>query len=142
MMQSEWMKLTGNNPTDFEWDVIHTVYQYHPAIPETGGKEKLAQLFALGGFGLISDMSRGAKEYEQKGDEESSLLCQIRDLSSRLDMVRLEMATHEKDIRRGTGRTGCREGDRLRRTTREGGRHRPAAWRKSTCEQLHRYHRS
>jgi len=96
MMQSEWTKLTGHNPSDFEWGVIHTVYQFHPTIPDLGGKEKLAQLFALGGFGLMTDMQRAAREFAEKGEEESKLLAERMEIDSRLEMVRFEMATMKK----------------------------------------------
>lgn len=33
MMREEWTALTGHNPTPEQWEVIETVYTWHPSIP-------------------------------------------------------------------------------------------------------------
>lgn len=48
--------------------VIEPVYAWHPAIPEQGGKLKIAKLYALGGIGLLESMLPVAMEC--KGYEE------------------------------------------------------------------------
>ena len=73
MMQSEFHALTGFQPTTEQWEIIHKVYQWHPAIPDVGGKAKLAELWRLGGLGLISGMEGDAQQafLLQKGIEEA-----------------------------------------------------------------------
>lgn len=65
MNKQEWAKLTNWNPdgeqAESEWETIHTVYQWHPAIPDQGGKAVLAGLFKVGGLGLLRDMEAGAR---------------------------------------------------------------------------------
>lgn len=41
---------------DEDWMVINQVYTFHPAIPEAGGKEKIAQLYVGFGMTVIKDM--------------------------------------------------------------------------------------
>jgi hypothetical protein len=72
MMVNEWTDRTGHNPTAAEWHTITTVYAFHPAIPDVGGKDKLAGIFALGGFGIIRDMlpvAEKARTLEQARDK-------------------------------------------------------------------------
>ena len=50
-------------------DVIELVYAWHPAIPDQGGKIKIAKLYALGGIGLLEGMCQVAIEcrlYEER----------------------------------------------------------------------------
>jgi hypothetical protein len=65
MNMQEWHKLTNWNPegeeAQAEWETIHTVYQWHPAIPDVAGKQVLAGLFKIGGLGLLRDMEEAAK---------------------------------------------------------------------------------
>lgn len=42
------------NETD--WDIISTVYAYHPIISNVNGKDELAALYNQGGLGLLQDM--------------------------------------------------------------------------------------
>jgi hypothetical protein len=63
MTRSEWLEQTRHEATDAEWEVIHTVYQFHPAVPEVGGKARLAQLFQLGGMGLLTEMLPKAETF-------------------------------------------------------------------------------
>lgn len=61
MNQREFTERTGFEPTSEQWEAIHTVYQFHPCIPDVGGKDKLASLFRMGGLGLILGMEGDAK---------------------------------------------------------------------------------
>jgi hypothetical protein len=64
MNREEFTKAVGRNPEvgSEDWQTIQTVYNFHPAIPEVGGKEKIASLFNLGGMGLLRDMLATAQE--------------------------------------------------------------------------------
>lgn len=55
------------NSTDYE--KIEEVYEYHPSISETDGKDQIAYLFKTFGMRIITDMlptARKAKELEEK----------------------------------------------------------------------------
>ena len=84
MQQGEWTDRTGHEPTPEQWATITTVYGWHPSIPDVGGKDKLAAIFALGGFGLITDMLPEAES------------CQA--LESRRDMAARKLAEARADM--------------------------------------------
>lgn len=66
MNRAEFEERVGNiELTDEEWNIIHTVYQFHPSIPDVNGKDHIATLYKMGGFGLISDMLPTACEGER-----------------------------------------------------------------------------
>jgi hypothetical protein len=73
MNREEWTKLTNwdanSDQAETEWETIHTVYQWHPAIADQGGKQVLAGLFKIGGMGLLRDMETAAR-VELAADEE------------------------------------------------------------------------
>ena len=46
--------------SDENWTIINQVYTFHPAIPEQGGKEKMAQLYVIFGMTVIKDMEARA----------------------------------------------------------------------------------
>lgn len=52
-----------------EYTRIEYVYMFHPAIPDVGGKDVIAHIYAYGGMTVIKDMYARAKkadEAEQK----------------------------------------------------------------------------
>src|SRR3954470_13519341 len=65
MNKQEWHNLTNWNPdgeqAEAEWETIHTVYQWHPVVPDQGGKSILAGLYKIGGIGLMRDMESAAR---------------------------------------------------------------------------------
>ena len=48
--------------TDNEWNIIQTVYNYHPAIKT---KKDIAALYQIGGMTIIEDMLPRAKAIEE-----------------------------------------------------------------------------
>ena len=39
-----------------DWDIISTVYAYHPMISDVNGKDEIAALYNKGGLGILIDM--------------------------------------------------------------------------------------
>lgn len=65
MNKAEFCNLTNQNFNDIDdedWEVIQTVYSYHPMISDINGKVEIAALFELGGIGLLADMYPTANE--------------------------------------------------------------------------------
>lgn len=56
MMKHEFEQRIGSEVTPEEYKVVEHVYMWHPAIPNVGGKDMLAQIWKLGGMDLIEDM--------------------------------------------------------------------------------------
>lgn len=83
MTEQEWITLTGYQPKNAgtfelstdehpipsededEWYIITEVYNFHPAIPDQGGKDVIRNLYSIGGMQLIRDMLSVALIFEQ-----------------------------------------------------------------------------
>jgi len=59
---------------DGEYPYVEYVYMFHPAIPNVGGKDVIAHLYAYGGMLVIRDMYARAK----KADEAERKIAEIR----------------------------------------------------------------
>jgi hypothetical protein len=64
MNRQEFEKVTQYVPTEEEWAIIQTVYNYHPIVPEGSGKTRLVVLWEMGGMGLIRELEHTAREVE------------------------------------------------------------------------------
>ena len=73
MNRQEFLDRIGEKEiSDAQWVVAHEVYQWHPSIPDVGGKEVIASLYKVGGVGLLSDMLNTAyatRDAEQKVED-------------------------------------------------------------------------
>ena len=116
MMKQEFEQRIDAEVTPEEYKVVEHVYMWHPAIPNVGGKDMLAQIWKLGGMDLIEDMdcratSREAeylnicdkiqKTVEQKRiilDRMSELQKQLNKLSEEFDILTAQ--TEELHIRK------------------------------------------
>lgn len=57
MLQSEFENLIETRkPTDAEYEMIETVYMYHPSIDDVHGKMQVAQLWDTAGSTVFEDM--------------------------------------------------------------------------------------
>lgn len=68
MMKSEFEDLIHGSVTDEEYELIETVYMWHPAIRNTSGKEEVAELYKSFGIVIFYDMyprARKAKDIEE-----------------------------------------------------------------------------
>lgn len=72
MMKSEFIErlhaIPGHEQDDVTQDNytrIEYVYMFHPAIPDVGGKDTVAQLYAWGGMLVINDMYARAKKADE-----------------------------------------------------------------------------
>ncbi len=62
MMKQEFTALIGVNLPDHDWDIVQTVYQFHPAISDTDGKRQIADLYLSFGMLPIIDMLERAQK--------------------------------------------------------------------------------
>lgn len=58
MQKSEFLEMIGKGKhiSDAEYKVIETVYQWHPSIGNTSGKEDVAALYNGFGMAILYDM--------------------------------------------------------------------------------------
>lgn len=110
MMQSEWEQMTGQPTTIQEWDVVHTVYQWHPMIGDVDGKKQLLALYKLGGIGLLRDMLTTANRAYELSSHEDELDRQIEALDA--EKVRVMQEFDEKRRQIVATRHACRQAQR------------------------------
>ena len=72
MMKSEFIErlhaIPGHEKDDVtadEYAHIEYVYMFHPSIPDVGGKDTIAHLYAFGGMLVINDMYPRAKKADE-----------------------------------------------------------------------------
>lgn len=74
-----WESLSGD-----DYAMIEKVYMYHPAIPNVGGKQAIARLYAVGGMAVIRDMERTAAREQEREAMRCRILDQIAELQAQL----------------------------------------------------------
>ena len=67
-------------PTDSEFDTIQFVYNYHPSIHPSEGKDQIAMLYSTFGMRIIMDMLDTAQQAEMIESERRQLKTRLREL--------------------------------------------------------------
>ena len=67
-------------PTESEFDTIQFVYNYHPAIHPSEGKDQIAMLYSTFGMRIIMDMLDTAQQAELIESERRQLKNRLREL--------------------------------------------------------------
>ena len=70
MQKMEFEERVGQVVSDTEYKVIETVYQWHPSIQETSGKEEVAGLYRGFGMAIFHDMLPRAELLHAKAEVE------------------------------------------------------------------------
>lgn len=65
MRKEEFEALTGTEIPEKEYEVIEYVYQFHPVVSETSGKEEVAELWKSFGTSIFYDMLPRARAAEK-----------------------------------------------------------------------------
>lgn len=84
MQKKEFEEMVGNPVSDADYDVVGTVYQWHPSVSETSGKEEVAELYKSFGITVFLDMLPRAKKN--------------RELSMEFGRLRAEMKRVQEEI--------------------------------------------
>ena len=66
MTKAEFEQRIGAQISRQDYNIVEAVYMWHPLIPNAGGKDKIAELYKLGGMTLMQDMFARAQQIEQK----------------------------------------------------------------------------
>lgn len=67
-------------PTDDEFEVIQFVYDYHPSIHPSEGKNQIAMLYSTFGMRIIADMYATAKRAQELDDERRKLKLRLQEI--------------------------------------------------------------
>jgi len=87
MMKSEFEEMSKVKVSDNDYEVIQTVYGFHPAIKDTTGKAQVVALYKACGMAVFHDMLESAKVASAIETEMHSLRDRITSLGSRLKKI-------------------------------------------------------
>lgn len=109
MMKHEFEQRIGAELTAEQYAIVEHVYTWHPSIPNVGGKDKLAQLYMLGGMDLIEDMDCRATgmeaEYQGICDNLRKVVEQKRILLDRIAALQQQLTAMSADFDELTAQT-------------------------------------
>lgn len=80
MQKQEFEALINTQVTIDEYSTIDFVYTWHPIIPDVGGKQKIADIYKVGGISLIKDMVKTAQKAKELADVKEDIRWQIESL--------------------------------------------------------------
>lgn len=90
MMQHEFESRILGTVSPDDWEVIEHVYMWHPSIDDVKGKDQIAQLYLLGGMGLIQDMYYGSMRAHALTDGMNQTANLIAELKEKKDISMAE----------------------------------------------------
>ena len=91
MMKYEFEKLIEQEVSQKDYEVIEFVYTWHPDIPDVGGKQKIADIWKVGGISLIKDMKRTAEYAKKNRDEWWKIQAEIEKMKKAQDALSDEL---------------------------------------------------
>ena len=95
MMKHEFEERVGVEISDREYELIETVYTWHPAISEVGGKDQIATLYKTGGMPLIKSMLEAASIMMDLEKERQQAMRRLEEILKRIKAVTAGDLTEE-----------------------------------------------
>lgn len=81
MNKQEFEARIGKEVSNSNYEIIETVYTFHPCISETKGKDQIADLYTTYGMRIIKDMLKTAckaQDLEREKDKVESEINQLK----------------------------------------------------------------
>lgn len=103
MMKHEFEERVGVEISDQNYEIIETVYTWHPAINEVGGKDQIATLYETGGMPLIKSMLEAANIMMDLDKERRQAMRRMEEIRRRIEMVASGDLTAEQCRRDAVG---------------------------------------
>lgn len=104
MLKEEFEKIIEQPVSDAEYKVIETVYQWHPSVKESSGKEEVAELYKSFGMAIFYDMLPRAErnhELENQLQHARAEVGRIKD-----EMEELSYGSTPKEVKTASGALG------------------------------------
>ena len=95
MMKAEFEKFYNAEVSAEIYAEIEYVYNFHPAIPDVGGKQKIADIFRVGGIGVIRSMRPVAEMAEKAEKEILHKRHQIAEIEKEIAEIRATLRPYE-----------------------------------------------
>lgn len=103
MMKHEFEERVGGEISDQNYEIIETVYTWHPAINEVGGKDQIATLYETGGMPLIKSMLEAANIMMDLDKERRKAMRRMEEIRRRIETVASGDLTEEQCRRDAVG---------------------------------------
>lgn len=103
MMKHEFEERVGGEISDQNYEIIETVYTWHPAINEVGGKDQIATLYETGGMSLIKSMLEAANIMMDLDKERRQAMRRMEEIRRRIETVASGDLTEEQCRRDAVG---------------------------------------
>lgn len=103
MMKHEFEERVGGEISDQNYEIIETVYTWHPAINEVGGKDQIATLYETGGMPLIKSMLEAANIMMDLDKERRQAMRRMEEIRRRIETVASGDLTEEQCRRDAVG---------------------------------------
>ncbi len=89
----KYEEVTNTSPyisgiTDEDYKLVEYVYNFHPSISETTGKDQIAYLVANFGMPIIKDMLPRAKEMEGLEAQMRSAQIKVQEIARKIESVK------------------------------------------------------
>lgn len=91
MSKEEFEDLISQALSDRDFEIIETVYLYHPAIRDVSGKEELAELYKSFGMAIFYDLVGRAKRNQDLAD-------QLRQTQAETDRIKEEITQNRASL--------------------------------------------
>ena len=104
MQKEEFEDLVGQALSDRDYEIIETVYLYHPAIRDVSGKEEVAELYKSFGMVIFYDLIGRAKKNQELEE-------QLRHAQAEVDRIKEEMVQNRASMVRKKGNTTISHGE-------------------------------
>ena len=103
MMKHEFEERVGGEISDQNYEIVETVYTWHPAINEVGGKDQIATLYETGGMPLIKSMLEAANIMMDLDKERRQAMRRMEEIRRRIETVASGDLTEEQCRRDAVG---------------------------------------
>lgn len=96
MMKHEFEERAGVEISDQDYKIVETVYTWHPAIIEVGGKDQIVTLYKNGGMPLIKSMMEAANIMMDLEKERQQAMSRLEKINRRIKVVTEGNLTEEQ----------------------------------------------
>lgn len=96
MMKEEFEKIVSETVSNEDYDVVETVYIWHPSISEVSGKEQISSIYRQFGMPVIHDMLETATYAEELDAQRKQLMRRVDEIDQRLCKLRNGDLTEER----------------------------------------------
>ena len=96
MMKEEFEKIVGETVSNEDYNVIETVYIWHPSISEVSGKDQISSIYRQFGMPVIHDMLETAMYAKELDAQRRQLMRRVDEIDQRFCKLQNGDLTEER----------------------------------------------